>query len=83
MAQKQEITIEDQMSRLRRTASRKKTFGFDKLLSNKVSRAELSVTLLAVLECVKRREVTTEQPYLFGPIDIVPVPSQDGTEAVD
>lgn len=80
VAQKQEITIEQQMSRLRRAAKRKETFGFDKLLSNRVSRAELSVTLLAVLECVKRREVTTEQTYLFGPIDIVPVEAKTEEE---
>ena len=73
VAQKAEITIEDQMGRLRRTASRKARFEFGALLSNDVSRAELSVTLLAVLECVKRREVVTEQPYMFGPIEIVPV----------
>ena len=73
VAQKPEITIEDQIGRLRRTAQRKERFDFAHLLSGKPNRAELSVTLLAVLECVKRREVVTEQPYLFGPIDIVPL----------
>jgi chromatin segregation and condensation protein Rec8/ScpA/Scc1 (kleisin family) len=31
---------------------------------------EIAVTLLAVLELIKRREVTAVQESLFGPIDI-------------
>jgi chromatin segregation and condensation protein Rec8/ScpA/Scc1 (kleisin family) len=37
-------------------------------------RLEIVVTLLAVLELIKRRQVTARQASLFGEIEILPVP---------
>ncbi len=72
VAQKPQITIEDQIRRVRRLAQRRQRFNFNQLLSDQANRAELSVTLLAVLESIKRHEIRTEQDFLFGPIDIIP-----------
>ena len=43
---------------------------FDELLSEERGRTEMSVTLLAVLEMIKRREVVASQEELFGRITI-------------
>ncbi|MDJ0757225.1 MAG: segregation/condensation protein A [Ardenticatenaceae bacterium] len=73
VAQVRPYTIEGQIDRLRRAVGQSNRFSFNSLLSKSVSRSELSVTLLAVLELIKRREVEAHQSYLFGPIDIVGV----------
>lgn len=70
------ITIEGQMSRLRRQVSRRTTIGFAELLSNQATRVEVAVTLLAVLELMKRREIRAEQPEPFGPIAIAATADQ-------
>lgn len=64
------ITIQDQIQRLRHQIRLSARVRFDELLSEKPSRLEIGVTLLAVLELIKRREVTAVQDSLFGPIDI-------------
>lgn len=71
VAKKPKITIEGQISRVRQTIKQQGRFQFKQLLSDRVSRAELSVTLLAVLECIKRHEIVAQQTSLFGPIEIV------------
>lgn len=71
VAKKPKVTIEGQISRVRQSIRHFGRFNFKSLLSNQVSRAELSVTLLAILECIKRREVVARQSYMFGPIEIV------------
>ena len=43
---------------------------FKELLSSASSRLEVAVTLLAVLELIKRREVTAVQESMFGPIEL-------------
>lgn len=78
VAQKPRFTIEGQLSRLRRLLHRYERVGFRELLSGEVSRSELSVTLLAVLETVKRREAITQQAEMFGPIEIVRVMGDEG-----
>lgn len=45
-------------------------FSFEDLLSLSVQRVEVIVTFWAVLELLKRRAITVEQPELFGPIQI-------------
>lgn len=64
------LTINDQISRLRNTAKQHQRFAFSALLSPTASRTELSVTLLATLELIKRREIITHQETMFGPIEI-------------
>jgi segregation and condensation protein A len=73
VAQRRTFTIEGQIERLRRAVQRSARFSFNSLLSDSVTRSELSVTLLAVLEMIKRREVDAQQSYMFGPIEIVGV----------
>jgi segregation and condensation protein A len=64
------ITIQDQIERLRFHLRTGSGVRFNELLSSKSSRMEIAVTLLAVLELIKRREVTAIQDSMFGPIDI-------------
>ena len=44
---------------------------FEELLSEKATRSEVAVSLLAVLELIKRREVSAVQEAMFGPIAII------------
>ena len=46
---------------------------FRELLQRSQGRVEIIVTLLAVLELLKRRQVVVEQSILFGEIVIRPV----------
>jgi segregation and condensation protein A len=66
------LTIEGQIKRLRARLKNKTPFYFQDLLSSERSRIEISVTLLAVLELIKRHEATAVQPESFGPIEIRP-----------
>lgn len=71
IVQPRRITIEGQISRLRQRVRRGETFSFRDLLSEKSSRVEISINLLAVLELIKRREVKAYQAEMFGPIQIM------------
>ncbi|MCA9981112.1 MAG: segregation/condensation protein A [Anaerolineales bacterium] len=79
VAAKPRFTIEGQLGRLRRLLHRYDRVGFRDLLSGEVTRSELSVTLLAVLETVKRREAITQQAEMFGPIEIVRLADENAT----
>lgn len=68
------VTIEDQIRLLRRRVIATGRVAFNDLLSNRTTWSEVSVTLLAVLELIKRHEVNAHQPDLFGPIEIVAQP---------
>ncbi len=70
LVQPRRITIEGQIARLRFRARQGQSFQFRELLSEESNRVEVSVTLLAVLELVKRQEIEVSQPELFGPIAI-------------
>ncbi len=70
VAAPRKITVEGQMSKLRSSVRRKKRLAFNDLLSEQTGRTELSVTLLAVLELIKRREVVASQEEMFGRIQI-------------
>lgn len=68
--QPRRITIEGQINRLRQRAKTGISFGFSDLLSAKTNRVEISITLLAVLELIKRQEIVASQTELFGPIEL-------------
>ncbi len=78
--QKPKYTIEGQIDSLRHWARTKKQFMLKDLLSGAVNRSELSVTLLATLECIKRREVYASQEFMFGPVTITVL---DGSEELE
>lgn len=64
------ISIQDQIKRLRYHVRSGSSIRFNELLSSQSTRLEIAVTLLAVLELIKRREVTATQDAMFGPIEI-------------
>jgi segregation and condensation protein A len=64
------ITIEQQINRLRYRLKQQRPFLFHDLLSPQRDRTELSVTLLAMLELIKRQEAIAQQSVMFGPIEI-------------
>lgn len=67
-----QITIEDQMGKLREHLGRKNNFLFADMIANPRDRTEVAVTLLALLELIKRREAQAHQTRLFGPIEVTP-----------
>lgn len=73
------ITIDGQMDRLRQRLKRFATARFEELLPAKANRLEVTVTLLAILEMIKRREIAVRQVTLFGPIEIVAVTGLDAS----
>jgi segregation and condensation protein A len=68
VVQPRRFTIERQLQYLRTRLKQGGTLGFRDLLSTAPTRVEVAVTLLALLELIKRREITVTQPTLFGPI---------------
>ncbi|MAT95823.1 MAG: segregation/condensation protein A [Anaerolineaceae bacterium] len=70
IVQPRRLTIEGQINRLRQRAQMGAAFGFTDLLSAQTSRVEISITLLAVLELIKRQELLASQTELFGPIEL-------------
>lgn len=64
------ITVEGQITRLRQQLRNGGAIRFHHLLSTQTNRMEIAVTLLAVLELVKRQEILVHQPEPFGPIEI-------------
>jgi segregation and condensation protein A len=70
IAKPRRVTIEGQITLLR---NRLKQYGrshFHDLLPPKAERVEVAITLLAVLELIKRRELIASQPEMFGPIEV-------------
>jgi segregation and condensation protein A len=67
-----QITVKEQMDKLRSQARAGNSISFETLLSPTSTRLEIAVTLLAVLEMIKRREIVAIQEKMFGPILIVP-----------
>jgi segregation and condensation protein A len=65
------ITIEDQMTLLRARLGARHRMFFSDILMQPNDRTEIAVTLLALLELIKRREARAEQSRLFGPIEIL------------
>ncbi|NLF65776.1 MAG: hypothetical protein GX579_14365, partial [Chloroflexi bacterium] len=73
VVQPRRITIEGQLGHLRRTLKQRRQVEFRELLSEAADRVELSITLLALLELIKRREAEASQETMFGPIVVAAV----------
>ncbi len=69
-----EITIGQQIEVLRRALSRGGRVILQSILASCRTRTEATVTFLATLELVRRRQVTAQQHDLFGPIVIENAP---------
>jgi chromatin segregation and condensation protein Rec8/ScpA/Scc1 (kleisin family) len=78
-----QITIGNQINKLRDLIAHKEKTNFLALLSNNVTFQEVSVTLLAVLELIKRNEIIVSQQRLFGPIEILPAQVSSPAHATD
>ena len=65
------ITIADQMELIERETRHGRSVSFRQLLERTTNRLEIIVTLLAVLEMIKRLRVTVRQDRLFGDIEIL------------
>jgi segregation and condensation protein A len=68
------LTIHDQILLIKRFSAGGRAVTFLELVAGATHRLEIIVTLLAVLELLKRRQVTVRQSGLFGEIEIAPVP---------
>lgn len=64
------VTIEEQMTSLTRRLAHRPRIHFREVLSEASSRVEVIVTLLAVLELIKRDHVRVRQEQMFGEIVI-------------
>jgi segregation and condensation protein A len=67
------MTIRDQIAYIRQVTADNHAVSFRSLLQHAHQRVEIVVTLLAVLELIKRRYVVAEQDNLFGEIMIRPI----------
>jgi segregation and condensation protein A len=65
---KREVTIAEQIEVLRRALGRTGRVVLQAILATCRTRTEASVTFLATLELVRRRQVRAEQSSVFGPI---------------
>lgn len=75
------LTIEGQLGHVRATLKQRRRADFRDLLSGRPNTVEVAVTLLALLELIKRREVVARQAYPFGPIEVEAV--ADAAPATD
>jgi segregation and condensation protein A len=64
------ITIEAQQNHVRQLLQARAQVEFREILSRGADRTEVAVTLLAILELIKRREVRAFQEVMFGPIQL-------------
>ena len=67
------LTIHDQIVRIREVTAGGRRVTFRSLLSQARHRLEIIVTLLAVLELIKRQAIRVEQDVAFGEIAIEPI----------
>ena len=67
------LTISDQIHLIRRSTEGGQPVKFHELLHQARHRLEIIVTLLAILELLKRRQISVSQDALFGEIIISPV----------
>lgn len=74
VARPRTLTIQGQIERLRYRVRGGTGVPFSSLMSPEATRAEIAVTLLAVLELIKRREIQALQESMFGPIVIHAAP---------
>jgi segregation and condensation protein A len=74
------LTIHDQIGLIRRVTAGSQGVSFQSLLLRAHHRMEIIVTLLAVLELIKRRQIEVTQDQPFGDIMIAPVPGAEISE---
>ncbi len=74
------LTIHDQIGLIRRVTAGSQGISFKSLLLRVNHRVEIIVTLLAVLELIKRRQIEVAQDQPFGDIMITPVAGSEITE---
>jgi segregation and condensation protein A len=74
-----EVTIAMQIAAIRKAMGSAGKVVLQSVLASCRSRTEISVTVLAMLELVRRRQATVEQSELFGPILLRQVGSEAGT----
>ena len=67
-----EVTIAMQIATLRGAMGRAGQVVLQRVLAGCQSRTEIAVTVLAMLELVRRRQATVQQDELFGPIVMRP-----------
>jgi segregation and condensation protein A len=67
------LTIGDQIKLIGHTLARHRRVSFTTLLTSTYGRQEVAVTLLAVLELIKQREIQAYQERMFGEIVILPL----------
>ena len=70
-----EVTIAMQIATLRGAMGRAGQVVLQRVLASCQSRTEIAVTVLAMLELVRRRQATVQQDELFGPIVMRPIGS--------
>lgn len=68
-----EVTIAMQIATLRGAMGRAGQVVLQRVLASCQSRTEIAVTVLAMLELVRRRQATVQQEELFGPIVLRPI----------
>ena len=74
------LTIHDQIGLIRRVMAGSQGVSFQSLLLRAHYRMEIIVTLLAVFELIKRRQIEVTQDQPFGDIMITPVAGSEITE---
>jgi segregation and condensation protein A len=77
------LTIRDQIGLIREKTAGGRGVTFRSLLQYARQRVEIIVTLLAVLELIKRREIHVTQEAMFGEIIIMPAPDAEGRRAAN
>ncbi|MCD6289726.1 MAG: segregation/condensation protein A [Anaerolineae bacterium] len=71
------VTVHDKISLVGRLFRTRSEVRFRELLDGAANRVEVVVTLLAILELIKRHRVIVEQPQLFGEIWVRLAPGVD------
>lgn len=69
------VTVSEQIERIQAELARANSLSFSAFLKRTTNRLEIVVSLLAVLELVRRRLATVRQDEPFGEIVIEPIPS--------
>lgn len=72
--QRRKVTVRMRMREIwRRLTDRAGRVSFDELFDEDVSRVDVVITFVALLELLKMRRVKVRQRAAFGPIDIIPI----------
>lgn len=71
------ITIDDQIDLIAEILARNSSISFENLLTSSYSRQEVIITLLAVLELIKRQEIRACQDRMFGDIKLTRAADKD------